>query len=102
MESLVFARRAKTKYLGTRTMSDWKKVSEFPLPPNVEVRMYNPEWEDEFTPTGTVTGVFLACEEEGKPPEGEIIGTFWDNDQDYWVTKECDPTHWTLPDFPQL
>lgn len=94
-------------------MSTFHEVSEYKEDglPNVgqEVLLYNPEWEDDFTPNGIRMG-FLA-------EDGTWFMAKWCNDQDtYWgltsadsdVDLEADPddaalppTHWApIPDKP--
>jgi len=70
----------------------WCLVKTNQAPENLPVRIYHPDWVDEFTPTGTTEGILLG-DGEGN---AEWIGAFWDNDEDRWITIERVPTHWSF------
>jgi hypothetical protein len=100
-ESVAYARHAKTKYLETRTMNEPKQelqpgewISSAEASPSVgeHIRVYHPEWRDEFTPTGTREATY--DDDEG------FLTSRWMPDQDQWEVFYCYPTHWCYPDMP--
>jgi hypothetical protein len=73
-------------------MSKWVKADTLRPELGSHVRVFHPEWKDEFTPTGTREASYI---------EGEFIMGVWNVEQDCWDVAEADPTHWTYPDSPE-
>lgn len=73
-------------------MSKWTKVEDEKPELCTHVRVFHPEWKDEFTPTGTREATYI--------DEGFLISR-WMPDQDQWEVMYAEPTHWTYPDLPE-
>lgn len=73
-------------------MSNWVKADTTRPEPGSHVRVFHPEWKDEFTPTGTREASYIE--------DGFLMGV-WNPEQDCWDIEIKEPTHWTYPDSPE-
>lgn len=77
-------------------MSAWQPIEEFErftqALEGFPVLLYSKEWVGEYEPDGVVQGFY----ETGN----RWVGAFWNNYQDTWDAKTCEPTHFALIEAP--